>query len=172
MSLTPLEPGWFAKPLPRDEKLFIYVTIIGVVIMSVVTLGWLVVGKQNVPATSFKALPAEYEKIVMDFQKKYEVKSGIVRVPPGEKAYIIGKMWRWEPQLILKKGYTYTIYVSSKDVLHGFSLMPDNLNIMAIPGHAYGMKLTPTKTGEYLIVCNEYCGLGHQAMTGKIIVED
>ena len=25
--------------------------------------------------------------------------------------------------------------------------------------------------GEYLVVCNEYCGLGHHLMQGKVIVE-
>ena len=32
------------------------------------------------------------------------------------------------------------------------------------------MTITPTTTGEFGIVCNEYCGLGHHTMTGRIYV--
>jgi cytochrome c oxidase subunit II len=31
--------------------------------------------------------------------------------------------------------------------------------------------ITPTTTGEFTIVCNEFCGIGHDYMIGKIIVE-
>ncbi|MCP4090432.1 MAG: cytochrome c oxidase subunit II, partial [Gammaproteobacteria bacterium] len=30
--------------------------------------------------------------------------------------------------------------------------------------------VTPNKTGEYSIVCNEFCGIGHHTMVGKIHV--
>jgi heme/copper-type cytochrome/quinol oxidase subunit 2 len=33
------------------------------------------------------------------------------------------------------------------------------------------LKITPNKAGEYRIVCNEYCGLGHHNMLGSIVVE-
>jgi cytochrome c oxidase subunit 2 len=32
--------------------------------------------------------------------------------------------------------------------------------------------MTPTETGEFGIVCNEFCGIGHHTMTGKIRVVD
>jgi cytochrome c oxidase subunit II len=34
------------------------------------------------------------------------------------------------------------------------------------------LTVTPEKVGEYSIICNEYCGLGHHAMIGRIIVVD
>lgn len=169
-SLEPLAPGW-ARPFPRDERVWLAIVIIGALIMSVVTVGWLWLGKQNVPISSYKTTPGEFEKKVEEFQKKFEVAPGVVRVPPGEDAYLMAKMWVFTPQLRLKAGQTYTIWLSSKDVLHGLSIADQNLNIMAVPGHAYGIKITPTTPGEYLIFCNEYCGLGHHAMQGKIIVE-
>jgi cytochrome c oxidase subunit 2 len=33
------------------------------------------------------------------------------------------------------------------------------------------LTLTPTSAGEFTIVCNEFCGIGHEHMIGKIIVE-
>lgn len=171
-SLAPPEYGWW-KPFPRDEKLWLAIIIIAAVILSAITVGWAVAGKQNVPVASYKATPEQFEKQVADFTAKFRVQGspGEVRVPDGQDAYIMASMWTFSPTLRLKAGKTYTIWLSAKDVLHGFSITGQNLNLTAAPGYAYGIRLTPDKPGTYLIICNEYCGVGHQGMTGKIIVE-
>jgi len=40
-----------------------------------------------------------------------------------------------------------------------------------IPGYEMVIKITPNKSGEYTVVCNEYCGIGHHTMTGRIYVK-
>ena len=163
--------GWWG-PFPKEEKLWLILAILGAVIMSVITVGWVYLAGQNVPAVSNKVTPEEFEKQVMAFQDKYKLQDGSVRVPPGEDAYLLARMWSWSPVLRLKVGQTYNIWLSSKDVLHGFSFVDQNYNVMAAPGHAYRLRLTPQKAGEYLILCNEYCGAGHGLMASKIIVEE
>jgi cytochrome c oxidase subunit 2 len=32
--------------------------------------------------------------------------------------------------------------------------------------------MTPHEEGEYTILCNEFCGLGHHVMVGRIIVTE
>lgn len=171
-SLAPPEHGWW-KPFPRDEKVWLTVVIIAAIVLSVITVGWAVIGKQNVPVASYKATPEQFEKQVADFTAKYQIPGspGEVRVPAGQDALMMASMWSFTPTLRLKAGQSYTIWLSAKDVLHGLSITGQNLNVMAVPGHVYGIRVTPDKPGTYLIVCNEYCGLGHQGMTGKIIVE-
>ena len=61
--------------------------------------------------------------------------------------------------------------MSSVDFQHGFSLQPMNMNFQVIPGYDHVLTLTPTAPGIYPIVCNEFCGVGHHTMVGKIIVE-
>ncbi len=39
-----------------------------------------------------------------------------------------------------------------------------------VPGYDYGLRVTPTEAGDYRIVCNEFCGVGHHLMVGKVIV--
>jgi cytochrome c oxidase subunit 2 len=34
------------------------------------------------------------------------------------------------------------------------------------------MTTTFRRPGEYLIVCNEYCGLAHHLMQAKVVVEE
>ena len=60
--------------------------------------------------------------------------------------------------------------ISSLDVQHGFSLQPDNLNFQVLPGYVTEIQIQPTEAGEYVIVCNEYCGEGHHLMLGGIEV--
>ena len=52
----------------------------------------------------------------------------------------------------------------------GLTLQPTNINIQVHPGYEHVITLTPTDVGDFGIVCNEYCGIGHHTMTGRIRV--
>ena len=43
---------------------------------------------------------------------------------------------------------------------------------MLVPGYISQFTTVFTRAGNYLIVCHEFCGNGHDAMSGRIIVED
>ena len=79
-------------------------------------------------------------------------------------------MWRWYPALELEEGVSYTLHLSSLDVNHGFSLYPANINFQVVPGYDYGLNIKPNTPGEYRIVCNEFCGVSHHNMLGRIVV--
>src|SRR6266496_3898475 len=86
------------------------------------------------------------------------------------------KMWVtlafvWCLVLKLKEGAQYTLHLSSLDINHGFSLYPVNLNFQIVPGYDYGLKIVPNKAGDFRIVCNEFCGINHHMMVGKVVVE-
>ncbi|MFT9599693.1 cytochrome c oxidase subunit II [Mesobacillus sp.] len=68
-------------------------------------------------------------------------------------------------------GSTVHFTLTSKDVVHGFQVANTNLNAMVMPGHIQKISQKFDKPGEYLVLCNEYCGAGHQAMSTKIIVK-
>jgi heme/copper-type cytochrome/quinol oxidase subunit 2 len=57
-------------------------------------------------------------------------------------------------------------------VNHGFSLFPVNVNFQIIPGYDYALRVTPTASGDFRIICNEFCGIGHHTMVGRVIVVD
>jgi len=46
-----------------------------------------------------------------------------------------------------------------------------NVNLMVAPGYVSEGTTTFTEPGEYLVVCNEYCGLGHHNMYSRLVVE-
>src|SRR5690606_35531568 len=84
----------------------------------------------------------------------------------------MGRMRSWYPILKLKKGVEYTLHLSSIDVNHGFSLYPVNINFQVVPGYDYGLKIVPSEAGDFGIICNGFCGVGHHMMLGKVIVTD
>ncbi len=70
----------------------------------------------------------------------------------------------------IPKGAKVTINVTTKDVIHGFQIAGTNVNMMVEPGYVSSYTQTFDKVGEYVILCNEYCGAGHHLMTAKVKV--
>ena len=95
----------------------------------------------------------------------------VVHPPAGADVYLLARLWEWYQILELEQGKTYRLHLSSMDWQHGFSLQPENINVQVIPGYEMVIKITPNKSGEYTVVCNEYCGIGHHAMIGRIYVK-
>ncbi|MFI3135502.1 MAG: cytochrome c oxidase subunit II [Methylococcaceae bacterium] len=58
----------------------------------------------------------------------------------------------------------------SMDVLHGVHIPMTNMSTMIVPGYVAEVTTTFPKPGEYPILCNEYCGLGHNHMWSNISV--
>ena len=164
-AVTPPAPGW-ARRLPADERLFLWVVLASVVVMSAFTLGWLYLGDQNPPADSYRTTPEAFAAKTDAFATRYKRADGRVHVPVGTDAYLMAFRFSFYPTLVVKAGHPVRIWMSSVDVLHGFSIIGHGLhiNLQLAPNHAYGAVFTPTKPGKYLIVCNEFCGLSHHAM--------
>ena len=64
------------------------------------------------------------------------------------------------------------VLLRSIDVLHNFYVPEFRAKMDMVPGLVTYYWITPTKTGEYEILCAELCGTGHYAMLGTVIVEE
>lgn len=100
---------------------------------------------------------------------------------PGLKK-VEGKEWDYE-LVFVAQAFAYTpaevevplgakvkVIATTKDVLHGFEVAGTNVNMMLEPGYISELVTTFDKPGEYLVVCNEYCGTGHHMMHSMIKV--
>ena len=58
--------------------------------------------------------------------------------------------------------------LTSSDVVHGFLLPGTNVNTMVVPGFVSEVRTSFAAEGEYLMPCNEFCGLGHHAMWAHV----
>jgi cytochrome c oxidase subunit 2 len=74
-------------------------------------------------------------------------------------------------QVTVPLGAKVRVIATTKDVVHGFEVAGTNINMMLEPGYVSEYTTTFDKEGEYLIVCNEYCGTGHHLMSSKIEVK-
>lgn len=84
----------------------------------------------------------------------------------------VAEMFRFAPEVIrVPAGKPVHFRMTSPDVLHGFQVVGTNANVMVVPGYVTELTLTFPTPGEYLLLCNEYCGLSHHLMSGKLIVE-
>lgn len=175
MSIFVPESGWFKAPT-GGERTWMGLAIAWCLVMSVMMPYWHFKGKQNSTGESYTVTPAAFiartERFIASGKVGEDKGVPVVEVAPGGDAYLVGQMWRWYPVLKLKKDQTYRLHVGAVDLQHGFSLQPLNMNFQAVPGYDHVLTITPTSTGEFPIICNEFCGIGHHMMTGKIVVTE
>jgi cytochrome c oxidase subunit 2 len=83
----------------------------------------------------------------------------------------VAQTYSFDPaEIRLPVGAEVDFYMTSRDVLHGFQVQDTNINVELIPGEVANFRYTFNKVGEYRVTCNEYCGISHQNMVGKIII--
>jgi cytochrome c oxidase subunit 2 len=88
-------------------------------------------------------------------------------------AVLIAKAYAFEPNpIVVPAGQEIEFVVSSQDVIHGFLISDVGVNAMVIPGQVTKVTATFDEAGEYNIICHEFCGIGHQTMFGRVIVEE
>jgi cytochrome c oxidase subunit II len=175
MSISFPADDWFKAPR-GGERLWIGLALSWCVVLTLAMPYWHFKGQQNSTGEAYRVKPADFYARLETFTKAYQVgtESGtaVVQPPPGSDIYLMGRMWRWDPVLKLKKGQTYRLHLSSMDLNHGFSLQPLNMNFQVVPGYDHVLTLTPTSAGTFSIICNEFCGVGHHLMAGKMLVEE
>jgi cytochrome c oxidase subunit 2 len=107
------------------------------------------------------------------YQDARFAKPGVSDLPDGgTQVVVVAQIWSYVPgEIHVPAGRPVTFRITSPDVTHGFLVVRTNVNVMVVPGYVTQVTTTFPKPGEYLIVCDEYCGTGHHTMSGKLIVE-
>jgi cytochrome c oxidase subunit 2 len=169
-------PTIWWKPAHRAEKLWVAVAFGWCMVLFAMMPFWHLRGGQNPSGVRHTVDPQAFMARTQEFINTYQVGTDggipVVEPPAGSDIYLMGMMWSWRPVLRLQKGAEYTLHLSSLDVNHGFGLLPLNVNFQVVPGYDYGLRVTPTEAGDFRIVCNEFCGIGHHLMVGKVVVVD
>ena len=99
----------------------------------------------------------------------------VEEVVPGEEynVYIVARMWTFIPNTVeIPKGARVNFYIASPDVVHGFHIIGTGVQTMVIPGYVTVISARFDQSGEFLIICNEYCGSGHHLMKAKLVVRE
>jgi cytochrome c oxidase subunit II len=75
-------------------------------------------------------------------------------------------------ELHMVKDTPYHFEMKAKDVIHSFWVPQFRMKKDVVPGLTTDIRVTPTRSGDYTLVCTELCGLGHPTMRAPIVVED
>ena len=74
--------------------------------------------------------------------------------------------------LMLPINRTAVVQLTSRDVIHSFTLNEMRVKQDANPGMTARVWFTPIATGDWEIACSQLCGLGHYRMRGEYHVVD
>lgn len=86
-------------------------------------------------------------------------------------ARVVATQFAFVPRCVVLPADTpVTLRFSSPDVIHGILVSGTNVNTMIVPGYVAQVHTTFRKTGDLLMPCHEYCGLGHSEMLATIRV--
>jgi cytochrome c oxidase subunit II len=167
--------NWW-KPAHKSEKLWVAIAFAWCMVLFAMMPLWHWKGGQNPSGIRSRTTPDAFMTRVTEFIQQHQTGDHngipIVSPPPGAHVYLAAFSYQWMPILRLQKDVEYTLHLSSLDVNHGFSLYPINVNFQVVPGYDYGLRVTPNASGDFRIICNEFCGIGHHTMVGRVIVDD
>jgi cytochrome c oxidase subunit 2 len=84
---------------------------------------------------------------------------------------IVATQFEFVPQCVVVPANTpVTLRLSSPDVIHGILVTGTNVNTMVVPGYVSQVQTDFTTTGDLLMPCHEFCGLGHSQMWATVRV--
>ena len=175
---SPSERLWWKHPLTASEAVWIGIAFVWCMVMFFMMVFWHVYGKQNLSTETSqdhaRTSSPRPQAMVDKYTVRTETEQNIPVVAPPEG---LRRVYDRAPvELVahseLQKGKTCKLHLTSHGLqIHGFSLQPTNINIQVVPGYEHVIKVTPNESGTFSIVCNEYCGIGHHEMVGRMYVK-
>jgi len=99
---------------------------------------------------------------------------GYLRAAENEQVVkITAKKFEYSPKdITLKKGVPAVLEFTSLDRLHGFNCPGLGIRQDIQPGKVNTLRFTPDKVGTFPFHCDNFCGTGHERMTGSITVTE
>ncbi len=89
----------------------------------------------------------------------------------GVTTRIVAAQFAFVPQcVVVPQGKPVTFRLTSPDVIHGILVMGTNVNTMVVPGYVSEVHTVFNETGDLLMPCHEFCGIGHSEMLAHVRV--
>jgi cytochrome c oxidase subunit 2 len=84
---------------------------------------------------------------------------------------VTARKFEFMPETIeLKQGEPVVLEFTTADVLMGFNAPDFKVRADIPPGQVARVRLTPDRAGEFEFFCDNFCGEGHETMSGRIRV--
>jgi cytochrome c oxidase subunit 2 len=116
------------------------------------------------------------------FAWKARILEGIIQRATPVRVRVIGHNWWWEleypelgfetaNELHLPEGRRVQLEMTSVDVVHTLSIPELSIQVDAVPGTAMQVSVPAAKAGEYGGECSQICGLAHNMMRVRVVVQ-
>src|SRR5258708_34954843 len=90
---------------------------------------------------------------------------------PNEINIAASKFEYTPPMVKVKVGQPVTLVLTSFDRIHGFKMPDFGIRTDIVADQETRVTLTPHKVGSFVVVCDIFCGDGHEDMSGTLVVE-
>jgi len=100
--------------------------------------------------------------------------------PDAMPIYVVAKQWMWHVQhqggqreineLHIPVHRSVQLIMGSQDVIHSFFVPAFRVKHDVVPGRYQNLWFRADKTGEFQLLCAEFCGTDHSRMIGRIVV--
>lgn len=99
---------------------------------------------------------------------------GAAKNPDKERIIkIVAQKFSYAPnEIVLKKGQPVILEFTALDFVHGFKIPDLNIRADLPPGKLTLVRFTPEKAGVLDFLCDNFCGSGHEEMSGKFLVRN
>lgn len=187
-------PTSASEEFDRIQDIYWFATIMSIVIFSLVAAVVVYsVWKWRVPADDdsdgppihgntgleivWTAIPALIV-IVLGIVSAFVLSENGQAGPNPLQVTVIGQQFTWKfeypeqggvksGELVIPVGRETKFTMQSVDVIHSFWVPNFGQKMDAVPGIETTILVTPTRTGNFAVVCAELCGLGHATMRAK-----
>jgi cytochrome c oxidase subunit 2 len=156
------------EDVTRTEKRWAMIMVAMLVLMMVVMVVTSIAGALH-PSSNVEVI----DPTTLHLQGEFvESNLGTAIEPDGSVTVrIIAQQYEFVPPCVeVPAGTPVKFRITSADVVHGFLLPNTNVNTMVVPGFVAEVRTVFAKEREYLMPCNEFCGLGHHAMWAHVRV--
>jgi len=140
--------------------------VVAVILVTVITAG---IAMHMNPPSNVETIDPKTLHISGEFT---EANLGTRVAPDGQiVTRIVTTQFAFVPHcVVVPANRPVTLRLASPDVLHGILISGTNVNTMVVPGYVSQVHTVFTRTGDLLMPCHEFCGLGHSQMLATVRV--
>jgi len=150
------------------ERRWVWIALTLAIVMGVM-LGYFAVANNLHPPSNVETIDSSRLHLSEEFA---EDNLGVKTNPDGSVrvTLVAARYGFYPPRIEVPVDTKVTFRLASADVLHGVHVPNTNMTTMVVPGYISEVTTMFPRTGEYSLLCNEYCGLGHDSMWSRLVV--
>ena len=99
-------------------------------------------------------------------------RSGPEAAEPRRVAVRVSR-FAFEPsEIAARRGEPLVLELRTEDFVHGFAVPELGARVDLVPGRTVTLGLTPPRAGRFTMLCDNFCGEGHDRMSGWLVVNE